>query len=267
MDGELDRAVERAPSPMSHARVEMLEHHKQAEIESHARSLREGLPHTFRKPFGPPWGNEYWVKWATVSEALPSLGLDPGAAVLDVGCGTGWTTLFLAEAGYRALGLSLAPAEIEIAESRARRWGSSAQFLVGDMDSMALEQSFDGVLVFDALHHSTRTRVVVENIARHLRPGGWVLFGEPSVLHSVSPSARRAHRDLGWTEKGISVLRLKRACTAAGLGNFRRYFEGTRPYQRGLAGFGRQLVCLVAANFAFAPQTSVWLAAQKLSRP
>src|SRR5918992_1229907 len=183
--------------------METLEHHKQAEIESHARSLCEGLPHT----------------------------------------------------------------EIEIAENRARSWGSSAQFVVGDMDSMALEQSFDGVLVFDALHHSTRPGVVVENIACHLRPGGWVLFGEPSVLHSISPSARRAHRELGWTEKGISVLRLKRACTAAGLGNFKRYFEGTRPYQRGVASFGRQLLCLVAANFAFAPQTSVWLAAQKLPRP
>jgi 2-polyprenyl-3-methyl-5-hydroxy-6-metoxy-1,4-benzoquinol methylase len=243
--------------------VQRLEEHKQAEIESSARALHEGHEQTFRKPFGPPWGNQYWVKWAVVGEAFLKLGLEPGCKILDLGCGTGWTTLFLAEAGFRPLGLSLAPAEIEVAESRAERWQSAAEFVVGDMDAMALGREFDGVLVFDALHHSTRERVVVENISRHLRPGGWVLFGEPSVLHRISPSARRVHRETGWTERGVSVLRLKRECRAAGLGNFRRFFEGTRPYERRIGGFGWQLARLVAANFAWAPQASIWLAAQK----
>jgi 2-polyprenyl-3-methyl-5-hydroxy-6-metoxy-1,4-benzoquinol methylase len=240
-----------------------LEPHKEAEIASHERSLREGLPHTFRKPFGPPWGSEYWVKWATVSEALFQLALEPGTRILDVGCGTGWTTLFLAEAGYHPLGLSLAPAEIQIARDRARKWGSHAEFLVADMEEMALDQKFDGVLVFDALHHSTRQRIVIANIARHLRPNGWALFGEPSWLHSISPAARRTHRDLGWIERGISVARLKHDCRAAGLGRFRRFFEGTRPYENRVSGFGWQLLRLVAANFAVAPQFSVWLAAKK----
>lgn len=241
----------------------MREAHKQAEIDSHEQSRRQGLPHTFRKPFGPPWGNEYWVKWATISGAFEALGLEPGATVLDVGCGTGWTTLFLGEGGYRPVGLSIAPAEIEIAMDRARRWSSVAEFVVGDMDSMELKKQFDGALVFDALHHSTRQAEVIERIARQLRPGGWVLFGEPSVLHSISPKARRVHREEGWTERGVSIRRLKRDCRAAGLGAFRRFFEGTRPYEDRGAGWMWQVTRLIAANLAVAPQASIWLAARK----
>ena len=240
-----------------------LEQHKQAEIDSREESLREALPHSFRKPFGPPWGHQYWVKWAVVSEAFDRLGFEPGHEILDVGCGTGWTTLFLAEAGFRATGLSLAPAEIEIATGRAERWGSAAEFVVGDMDSMDLGRQFDGALVFDALHHSTRQSEVVERIGAHLRPGGWVLFGEPSILHHISPEARRVHQGAGWTERGISIRALKRDCKAAGMGSFKRFFEGTRPYQGRVAGFGWQLARLATANLAFAPQASVWLAAQK----
>ena len=40
------------------------------------------------------------------------------------------------------------------------------------MDGLALDRSFDGALVFDALHHSLRPAQVVEGVAAHLRPRG-----------------------------------------------------------------------------------------------
>ena len=115
-------------------------------------------------------------------------------------------------------------------------------------------------MVFDALHHSRRQAEVVRGIATALRPGGWVLFGEPSVLRGVSPGARRASKDLGWVERGIKVSAPKGDCAAAGLTEFRRFFEGTSPYESRSLGFGRELIRLVAANVAFAPRSSMWLA-------
>jgi SAM-dependent methyltransferase len=132
------------------------------------------------------------------------------------------------------------------------------------MDSFNLDRQFDAVLLFDALHHSVRPKVVIENVANHLKPGGWLLIGEPSVLHSISPGARRTHKELGWMEKGVSIRAAKRWCSQSGMGNFQRFFEGTRPYIGRGRAFVSQLVRLVAANFAVAPQTSVWLAACKL---
>jgi len=215
-----------------------------------------------RKPFGPPWEPAYWGKWQTIMFALRALGIPEGASILDVGVGVGWTTVFLAEAGFRPAGVDIAPAIIEIARERARRTGVQAEFVVADMDTMALDRQFDAALVFDALHHSTRQAVVVDRIANHLLPGGWVLFGEPSWLHDFSPGARRTTRDLGWVERGVRIRALKRDCAASELGNFRRFYEGTAPYAS-LQGFAWQLARLVGARVSCAPQMSVWLAAQR----
>ncbi len=251
-------------SPSVNARSITVDEHKLAEIESHERALREAKPETFRKPFGEPWEPDYWIKWATITHALRRLGIHPPATILDVGCGSGWTTTFLAESGYSSIGIDLASAMIEMARRRARRTGVDAHFRVADMESFSLGRTFEAVLVFDALHHTTRQEETVKRIAEHLEPGGWVLFGEPSLLHHVSPAARRTHREVGWVERGIGVRTLKRDCREVGLGSFRRFFEGTGSYESRVTGFAWELVRLVAANFAFAPQASIWLAAQRL---
>jgi 2-polyprenyl-3-methyl-5-hydroxy-6-metoxy-1,4-benzoquinol methylase len=240
--------------------------HKQAEIASHERALREARPESFRKPFGEPWDSDYWIKWATITDALRLLGVSPPATILDIGCGSGWTTTFLAECGYLPLGMDLAPAMIEMAKRRAARTHVDARFLVADMEAFSLGRKFEAALVFDALHHTTRQEATVQRIAEHLKPGGWVLFGEPSLLHHVSPAARRTHRDVGWVERGIGVRKLKRDCRRAGLGGFRRFFEGTGSYESRVRGFGWQLIRLAAANVAFAPRASIWLAARRVDR-
>jgi SAM-dependent methyltransferase len=150
-----------------------------------------------------------------------------------------------------------------MAVARAARWGVAVEFETGDMDELQLGRQFDGVLVYDALHHSGRQRAVVSNVARHVGPGGWALPGEPSLLHAMSPGARRTTRELGWIERGISVRGLRRDCTRAGLGDFRRFLEPTRAYENRGRGFAWQAVRLAASNLAVAPQASVWLAARR----
>jgi SAM-dependent methyltransferase len=233
------------------------------EIEDAQRAFDSGRPETFIKPFGPHWSSSYWTKWAAVTEILQHLEIWPPTTFLDVGCGTGWTTLFLAEAGYSAMGLDVAPAHIRGGQLRAQRWHVPAEFIVGDMESFELGRQFGASLVFDALHHSKNADLVIANIARHLDPGGWVIFGEPSWLHKLSGEARETVKTHGWVEEGVPVSSLKRNCRRAGLTNFRRFFEGTGPYHRRLRGFGWQLIRLVAANAWVAPQASIWLAAQK----
>jgi SAM-dependent methyltransferase len=237
----------------------------EGEILDAEMALQAALPHTFTKPFGPNWGSQYWTKWAVVSELLCRLSIEPPASVLDVGCGAGWTSVFLAESGYRVCGLDVAPAAITMARRRASRWGVSARFEEADMDQFDLDGRFDAALVFDALHHSENPRAVVANISRNLKLGGWVIFGEPSWLHEYSPHARETSREHGWVERGIRVSALKRACRDAGFGHFRRFFEGTRPYEGRVVSFGWQLVRLVLANFWVAPQASIWLAAERLN--
>jgi SAM-dependent methyltransferase len=213
------------------------------------------------KPFG--WDPAYFADWATIATMLDAIGLPRGATVLDVGCGTGWTSLFLAESGYEATGYDLVPANIEVARRRAERWGSSARFEVADMEALPGGEAVDAALVFDALHHSNRQREVLRSVAQRLRPGGWLLLGEPSWLHRVSPGAHATRRDLGWTERGLTLRGLRRDLRASGFDDARRFFQPTRPYEHRIRGFGWQLVRLAAANVWVAPGTYLWLAASR----
>ena len=236
---------------------------ERGEKASYARTLKGGGP--FTKPFDPHWLPGNWTKWATIREAMRHLGVEDGASVLDVGCGEGWTSLFLAEGGYDVTGVDFAPAAVEMARERADRWRTRERprFEVADMETFDLQERFDFALVFESLHHAERRAAAVARIASHLKPGAWVLFGEPSWLHAISPHARRTHREAGWVERGVPVRRLKAECRSGGLGDFRRFYEGTLPYERRLVEFGWQLVRLVAANVWVAPQACVWLAARR----
>lgn len=244
-----------------------MEPHKRAELEAHEQFLAGHHPNWY-KPFGAAWPEDYWLKWATIAYAFRTLGIAAGSTVLDAGSGPGWTSLFLAESGYRVTGLDIAPAAIEMASRRATRWGLDIAWEVADVEDPAQGTAqFDAILVFDALHHSTRPRRTIRSLTDRLRPGGWILFGEPSWLHSISPGARRASRELGWTERGVLVSRLRAQCRAAGLVEARRFFEPTHPYATRGPGFGWQLVRLVAANVSAAPRASVWLAARRPPAP
>jgi len=240
-----------------------LEANKASEIE--AAAATQGGRHTLYKPFGHEWGHPYFGKWETISYALFDL-LPMGASVLDVGCGSGWTTVFLAESGFKPTGVDIAPAHVQDATTRAGRYGTAARFEVADMDCFELGKRFDGALVFDALHHSTRPAEVVQRVAEHLNPGAWVLFGEPSWMHQFSPHARKTTRELGWVERGVMVRQLKRDCVAAGLGGFKRYYEGTAPNRGGFRSLLLQTGRLWGARVSTAPQMSVWLAAQQGAR-
>ena len=84
---------------------------------------------------------------------------DPGSRVLDVGCGTGSTTLAVARrlgAKGRCIGIDISEPMIAAARARAEREGTPASFIRADAQTHAFEPaSFDmiisrfGVMFFD----------------------------------------------------------------------------------------------------------------------
>jgi 2-polyprenyl-3-methyl-5-hydroxy-6-metoxy-1,4-benzoquinol methylase len=235
------------------------EPHKHAEI---ASRTPEFMAHEASKPFG--WSPAHFVEWATIEHMLESVALPAGASIIDVGCGSGWTSLFLAEAGYRVLGYDLVPANIELARRRAATWHSAARFKVADMEELPAGDPADAALLFDALHHSAHQREALRSIAGRLKPEGWLLLGEASFLHRYSGEARAVRRERGWLERGIELRELTSDLREAGFGDLRRFFQPTRPYEGRGRGFAWQLARLVAANYWVAPQAHLWLAARRL---
>lgn len=90
--------------------------------------------------------------------------------VVDLGCGPGHVTHYLAERGVDASGLDLSPRMVE--EARALHPG--VEFRVGDVTALdAADASWAGAVAFYSLIHLPRPSVApaLREIARVLRPG------------------------------------------------------------------------------------------------
>lgn len=104
--------------------------------------------------------------------------LNPGMAVLDVGCGPGTITLDLAEIVAPGEVVGVEPVESPLAESRrqaALRGDVAARFEVADvLDLPYDDNTFDVVHAHQVLQHLTDPVRALTEMARVCRPGGWV---------------------------------------------------------------------------------------------
>src|SRR5262245_39004338 len=92
---------------------------KQGEID-YLRNLSEPeVRHAKHKPFSDTGCGAYLMEIGAVMSLLPV----PPARLLDVGCGTGWTSRFFAHRGYDVVGLDIAPDMVDHAEELRVREG------------------------------------------------------------------------------------------------------------------------------------------------
>ncbi|MGZ8695514.1 MAG: SAM-dependent methyltransferase [Gaiellaceae bacterium] len=106
------------------------------------------------------------------------LGLEPGAAVLDLACGHGRIANRLAERGARVTGLDATPLFLERARLDAAARGVEVEYVEGDMRELPWTERFDAVVSwftsFGYFDDETN-RAVLAGALRALRPGGALL--------------------------------------------------------------------------------------------
>jgi 2-polyprenyl-3-methyl-5-hydroxy-6-metoxy-1,4-benzoquinol methylase len=167
------------------------------------------------KPFSDPKGLSGDLLMAA-GAMIKLLHLAPGAEVLDLGCGCGWTSILLARCGFQVTGVDLNPASLEIARRNAAIIGVPVNFIQADIQSFAAKRLFDAVVIFDSLHHCLRERSVLSRSADALRPGGKIFLCEQDypdedragiLSHEAAVHAMREH---GTLEKGLGTRYLIR---------------------------------------------------------
>lgn len=99
--------------------------------------------------------------------------------VLDLGCGSGRHTVFLAQQGFRVIGLDNSPTGLRLTESWLTDQGVSAGLVLADTrwPLPFHVAAFDALLSVQVIHHAYRAAVVgtIQEISRLVRPGGVLL--------------------------------------------------------------------------------------------
>jgi SAM-dependent methyltransferase len=115
----------------------------------------------------------------------------PIGRALDLGCGTGTTTIYMASKGWQATGVDFVPRAIRVARAKAAAAHQSVAFLVGDvtrLHQLAIDPGFD--LLFDqGCFHSlpeAAQPAYAREVARMARSGATYLlyaFGRQPEAH------------------------------------------------------------------------------------
>lgn len=101
-----------------------------------------------------------------------------GGPVVEVGCGPGHVTAYLAEAGADATGIDLSPGMVE----QARRRFPDGTYEVGDLRRLMRPTTAPGwatVLAWYSLIHLAASELpgAIEALTRPLSPSGWLVLG------------------------------------------------------------------------------------------
>jgi 2-polyprenyl-3-methyl-5-hydroxy-6-metoxy-1,4-benzoquinol methylase len=118
----------------------------------------------------------------------------PGnARVLDLGCGTGQMSLYLARADRVVVGADLTRASLQLGAAAARRFRiDRVQFVETDLQQPGLRRgSFDVVYSSGVLHHTPNPRAAFARIAQLARPGGMIVLGLYNAFARIPFRLRR----------------------------------------------------------------------------
>jgi cyclopropane fatty-acyl-phospholipid synthase-like methyltransferase len=132
------------------------------------------------------WGEHlhhgYWIRGdeskelaqQQLIEHLARLARIPqGAAVLDVGCGFGASSVYLCKQfGATSTGITISQVQVEMANAAAARDRVNASFCLMDAEAMTFDKLFDVLWSVESISHYHDREKFFDSAAKLLKPGG-----------------------------------------------------------------------------------------------
>jgi cyclopropane fatty-acyl-phospholipid synthase-like methyltransferase len=155
---------------------------------------------------------------------IERLGIGPGAAVLDLGCGLGAPAIRLGRAAdVRVTGVATSKVLVDKAQQAARDAGVDDRVAFEVADALSLpydDDSFDAVLAIESIVHMTDLPRVFAEIGRVLKPGGRIVltvFFSREPLHGRAAEVVEAYRRLSLNGELLLPEQFPPLLRAAGL--------------------------------------------------
>jgi SAM-dependent methyltransferase len=136
----------------------------------------------FRSDYLNVYGHMFTAERAEKESAFvaSALGLEPGAAVLDLCCGQGRHSVQLAKRGLKVTSLDLNSDYVELAQQAAKANKVAIETVVADMRNIPFENKFDAIVnmysSFGYLESEAEDLKVLESAAKALKAGGGLLL-------------------------------------------------------------------------------------------
>lgn len=99
-------------------------------------------------------------------------------AILELGCGTGGVAFLIGGLGHRVVGMDL-DAE-SIASCNQKNQFPNVTFIVGDAETLDLQQKFDVVIASEVIEHVPHPELLLQTMARHLGKDGIGIISIPN---------------------------------------------------------------------------------------
>lgn len=128
----------------------------------------------------PSWDDDMIRSDEIVNEILDGAGVKPGAAVLDVACGTGVLIPdYLKRQVASVTGVDISPEMVKIARQKFPQ--ENVTILCADVETAVFDQTFDCIVVYNAFPHFPRPENLIQTLSGLLKPGGTL-----TVAHGMS---------------------------------------------------------------------------------
>ena len=152
-----------------------------------------------REAFGEDIGQNSWLTADEHDRFLSWLDLAPGKSVLDIACGAGGPALRMASVtGCAVVGVDVHEQAIATARSLAaeRDLTGHVEFRVVDASRQLpfAAARFDVITCIDAINHLPERGGILNEWKRLLKPGGRLLFTDPTVITGPLTNAEIAVR-------------------------------------------------------------------------
>ncbi len=143
-----------------------------------AKKIKSELRETF-DTIAPHFDITRYKPWPESKRFISTL--QKGTTVLDLGCGNGRNSIYLAKEGMKVIGMDFSRGLLKIAKNKVEWKGmvKSVDLVEGEIGSLPMKSaSLDGVLFIATLHHLPTPQERLESlmeIKRCLKPGGRTL--------------------------------------------------------------------------------------------
>ncbi|HXH68357.1 MAG TPA: class I SAM-dependent methyltransferase [Candidatus Limnocylindrales bacterium] len=151
------------------------------------------------------WGDHihhgYWIRGdeskelaqVQLMEHLAELAnVQAGSSVLDIGCGFGGSSLYLAQKyNASATGITISPVQVEMAKKATTAAKLDARFLLMDAEALDFPQQFDVLWSVESISHYHDRPSFFANAVKFLKPGGVFALTDWFKKAELSPAQKR----------------------------------------------------------------------------